>query len=115
MKVDETCKQIMKHDMRDVGITHTSQCTKPVYRDGYCKKHYTNYRRKKTPWGERRDYRPITLEEMNKGKYFKLRYSHVHKLLRLRQGVIQEYKSNTDTWSDTEREINYELYCVKIY
>jgi hypothetical protein len=68
-----------------------------------------------TNWGERRDYRTITLEEMNRGKHFKLRYSHVHKLLRLRFGVIQEYISSTDSWNDTLFEINPEAYCVKIY
>ncbi len=111
----ETCRKIIQHDMQGVGKTHTSKCTKEVYREGLCKKHYTNYRRKMTPWGERRDYRPITLEEMNRGKYFKLRYSHVHKLLRLRFGVIQEYISSTDSWNDTLFEINPEAYCVKIY
>jgi hypothetical protein len=111
----ETCKTIMTHDMRDVGKTHKSRCTKPVYRDGLCKKHYTNYRRKMTPWGERRDYRVITLAEMQNGKYFKLKYSHTHKLLRLRTGVIQQYVSSTDSWIDTDFEINPEAYCVKIY
>lgn len=100
--------------MRNVGKTHKSQCTKPVYRDGLCKKHYTQYRRKTTPWGERLDYRVITLAEMNKGKYFKPRYTHVNRILRLRFGVIQEYKSSIDDWEDTDLEINPEAYCVKI-
>lgn len=112
--MEETCKQIMQHDMRDVGKTHKSKCTKPIYRDGLCKKHYTNYRRKLTPWGERRDYRVITLAEMHKGKYFKPRYTHVHRVLRLRTGVIQEYHAGTDDWYDTELEINPDSYCVKI-
>ncbi len=111
----ETCKKIVQHDMKGVGKTHTSRCSKEVYSNGLCKKHYTDYRRKMTPWGERRDYRIITLSEMNRGKYFKLRYSHVNKVLRLRTGVIQEYNSSTDDWDDTNFEINPEAYCVKIY
>jgi hypothetical protein len=111
----EECSKIVWHDMKDVGKTHRSKCTKPVYRDGLCKKHYTNFRRKTTPWGERKEYRVITLAEMQRGKHFKLRYSHQHRMFRMRTGVIQEYKTSDDDWHDTELEIDPEKYCVKIY
>jgi hypothetical protein len=51
---------------------------------------------------------------MLNGKYFKPRYTHVHRVLRLRTGTIQEYQSSLDDWKDTDLEINPEAYCVKI-
>lgn len=114
IKTEETCKKIIQHDMQGIGKTYKERCNKPVYRDGLCKKHYTNYRRKMTPWGERREYRVITLAEMQKGKYFKPRYTHLNRILRLRCGYIQEYSAAEDDWIDTNLEINPEAYCVKI-
>lgn len=111
--MEETCKKKVIHSMRDVGITHKTICGKPVYREGMCKHHYTNYRRKMTPWGERREYREITLEEMNRGKHFKLKHSHQHRLFRVRFGIIQEYYGGHDAWFDTDMVIDPEKYCVK--
>lgn len=111
----KTCKHILQHSMQGLGKTHTSICGQPVYRDGFCHKHYTNFRRKKTPWGERKEYGPITIEEMRKGFHFKPRYTHIHRLLRLRANVIQEWKTSLGYWIDTDLEVNPEAYCKKKY
>lgn len=108
-----SCKRIMKHDMRNVGVTHTSQCTKPVYKDELCAKHYKASQAKLIPWGERENYEPLTLEAMNRGSHFKRSDSYIHKLLRLKNGVIQEFSK--DTWTDTLLEVNHTLYCKKTY
>lgn len=95
------------------GIVSKRYCCDKVYKDGLCKHHYDAKVRKSTKWEDRPGYRTITKEELNKGCSFKEKQDTVNNIYRKRNGVIQKYSSKTNSWNDTKKSFNNELYVIK--
>lgn len=107
------CTKTLKHSRRNLGIIYKSQCTRPEYKDGLCKKHYDNNVRKLTNWGDRQDYRPCTIDEFNRSKSLKLKNSNQHNIYRFLGGLIKKYSPKEDKYVETNLPIDYTLFCIK--
>ena len=110
----KTCNIKINLTMKDVGVYATTRCANPANESGLCNKHEKARNKRLVPWGQRKDYGPITLEQMETGVSFKHKDTHGHRLLRLRGGIIQFYTVNNG-WVDTEMPVDPEHYCKKIY
>lgn len=92
------CNHLIQHSAKDLGKTYKSKCTKEVYKDDLCSKHYIRQQKKLANWGNRENYRPITKTEMLRGCHMKLANSNIHALYRYRKGNIERYFSSNDNW-----------------
>jgi hypothetical protein len=110
----KVCNVKIEHTMRNVGVFMVERCQNPVVEgENLCLKHLKKKQKRMVKWGDRKDYSPITYEEMKNGKSFKLADTHAHRLFRLRNDIIQYFTKNNG-WVDTEMPITPELYCRKI-
>ncbi len=109
------CNVKIEHTMRNVGVFATMRCTNPVVEgENLCAKHLKARNKRLVKWGDRKDYVPITLEDMKTGVSFKLADTHEHRLFRFRKDKIQFYTKNNG-WMDTELSTNPLLYCRKVW
>jgi len=107
----ETCKWIKKHTTTGWGITGKSQCSTPVFKDGYCEHHYRRWQAKMINWGDRPNYDAATMDDLIKQRSLKLKNSFSHRLFRFNKGIIQENKQ--DEYFDTDLPVDNTLFCVK--
>ena len=99
--------------MRDVGVYAVERCSRPVVEgENLCAKHLKSRNRKLVKWGDRKEYGPISEDQMKSGISFKLADTHQHRLFRMRAGVIQFYTKNNG-WVNTEMPTEPLLYCKK--
>jgi hypothetical protein len=107
------CNVKIEHTMRNVGVFMTARCQNPCEEgENLCSKHLKARNKRLMKWGDRKEYGPITLDEMKTGISFKIADTHEHRLFRLRNDIIQYYTKNNG-WVDTEMPIIPELYCKK--
>lgn len=107
------CNVKIQHSMKDMGVVEVSRCQNPVEEgENLCLKHLKARNKRLMKWGDRKEYCPITYEEMKNGISFKLADTHEHRLFRLRNDIVQFFTKNNG-WVDTDMPITPELYCRK--
>lgn len=107
------CTKKIRETMRDMGIIATYQCGKEEYKDGMCKGHYNRHLQKLTPWGERKDYIPASLDHFDTGRSMKLATDHVNNIYRFFRGTIQKSGKQGIGWIDTTIPCDVALFVVK--
>lgn len=109
----ETCNKKIKHSMRDVGVIAVTKCSKPIFKDGMCKKHYNNKLRKLINWGDRKEYEDATQEHLDFKRSLKLKNVNVNRLFKCNNNIIEEYNPKTNKYIKTDIEPDFNLFCVK--
>lgn len=100
--------------MRDFGVIGSRQCSKPIYKDGLCKYHYDRSQYKQLPWGQRKEYREATQDDLNSQRSLKLKNTNAHHLFKMRDGVIWKFDRNTNRYDiQTDTLPHFDLFCVK--
>jgi hypothetical protein len=108
--MDQFCgKKIIKTEF---GFPMKTHCQRPSINGGLCSYHAKKAKLKATNWGERKDHRPATLDDMLSGRYMKMKDTNLHFIFRYRKGTIEVERKGE--WVATATEINHELFCVKI-
>ncbi len=107
------CTRIIQHTFQGIGKTHKSQCTKPDYKDGLCKKHYDRRKEKLTNWIDRVGYREATQHDLDTGRSLKLKNEHTHRLFICRKDIIKEYNSNQSKYLEINIPADFKLFCVR--
>ena len=109
-----TCsKRNLPDTMRDAGIIGHHNCTRPVFKDGLCKRHYERAVTKKIPWGLRHNYRPATREDLQRMVSLKLASECSNKLYRVINNEVHQYSSKLNSWVVTTIHPIPELFVVK--
>lgn len=108
------CNKKIKHTMRDMGIIGTSICDKPVHEAGMCLGHYNAWQRKLVFWGQRKEYREATMDDLLKGRSVKLKLTNVHNIFRCLGGKMKRYSSKENKYVETDYPVDNNLFCVKI-
>lgn len=94
------------------GFPVKTTCQRPVTEKGLCSYHLKKSIAKSTAWGDRKDYRPATQQDLDNYRSLKLKNTNRHMLFRLNKGVIQE--NQKDVWVDADLTPDFNLFCVKI-
>lgn len=105
------CTKTIKY--KDWFYNHSWPCNKPEFKEGLCKKHYTQNVNKTISWGDRNNYRSATLEDFNKRRSLKLKSSSTNNLFKYINGVIKQYSNKEGKYIECIIPVDVNLFCVK--
>jgi dissimilatory sulfite reductase (desulfoviridin) alpha/beta subunit len=109
------CSKIVKVSVRDFGVIGKLKCSKPDFKDGLCKHHYTRRNAKLINWMDRKGYRNATQHDLDTGRSMKLKHSHAHKLYQCRKGVIKIWSRADNKYIECGLPSDFNLFCVLDY
>lgn len=94
-------------------VSYKKLCSKPDFKEGLCKYHYTRNIEKQKNWIDRKNYRPATEEDLERGISLKLRSTNQHNIYKVIQGKVKIYSSKQDKYIDSDLLSDFNLFCVK--